>query len=115
MNAIAEVEEGISNHLESMRKILGPLPKCMLEVRNGRQSTAARRLLQKYLDDPIGYALSGDLSSRLLLSMPKEEAEAFGSFIRSVLQYEPEKRLSAQEILRLPWLTERMFPKVQHS
>ncbi|MCJ1464513.1 hypothetical protein MMC07_003126 [Pseudocyphellaria aurata] len=63
------------------------------------------------LDDISGYAPHGKLIDRLPRFMSAARASAFEGFIRWILQYEPEKRPSAKEILGHPWLTDEEVPE----
>lgn len=58
--------------------------------------------VEEPLTDPLDVQLSG---RRDCADMSSEEASAFESFIRSIFQWEPEKRPSAEELLRHCWLT----------
>ncbi|KAL9122469.1 MAG: hypothetical protein Q9187_000979 [Circinaria calcarea] len=95
-------------HLQSMIEVLGLMPERMLQLWKGRQSVLDEdgNLLEEHVEDPFSDPLDVQISERKPNGMSSKDASAFESFIRSIFQYEPKERPSAEELLRHRWLTE---------
>lgn len=95
-------------HLQSMIEVLGLMPERMLQLWKGRQSVINEdgNLLEEHVEDPLNDPLDVQISERKPNCMSSKDASAFESFIRSIFQYEPKERPSAEELLRHRWLTE---------
>ena len=103
-------EEQDNEHLQSMIEVLGPMPKRMLGLWRGRHSVVDENghLLEEHLEDPFSDLLDVQASERKPKSMSMKDALAFENFLRSIFQYEPEERPSAEELLRYHRLTEEI-------
>lgn len=104
----SEGNKSLENHLAELVAVLGPPPLELL-----RRSLVA----EEFFDiDSDG---NGDGASKASTSIPSRSLEdsekrlegqskaLFLQFIRKMLQWEPEKRPTAAELLENPWLTSK--------
>ena len=101
------------DHLLQMISTLGPLPPAMFEKwpRSMRYFDQDRNIIRTDVgmsDDPLGPVHIGQLLEQRLQSyrpqeMTSDEGNHILHVLRSALQYDPTKRLSATELLSFSW------------
>lgn len=100
-------------HLLQMNDLLEPLPDIWLQERwpraknyfgSGRERLGPTHVDQNkpYIDDPLEVRFEEHKPN----DVDDEEAHLITSLIRSILQYEPSQRPTADELLRHPWFQE---------
>ncbi|MCJ1297668.1 hypothetical protein MMC08_000456 [Hypocenomyce scalaris] len=98
--------------LEGFVECLGPMPRHLwLKVPRPLEAVDASGSMRKHTPEDLAmgcryYNLRETMELRRRKDTSDAELDAFESFIRSTLQYEPNKRASTQELLRHPWLVD---------
>lgn len=90
-----------------MTEVLGPLPPDMLQQWKDRNGFVDEdgNLLAEVVEEGISKPLRELIAIQKPAAMSSTEASVFEDFVRSMLQYEPDKRASTAELLRHPWIT----------
>lgn len=101
-------EKRDDEHLRSMVGVLGPMPARMRPQWTERQRVMDEdgNLLPLPAEDPSHESRDYQLSELMPACRTLEQVSEFESFIRSMIQWEPEDRASAEELLQHRWLTE---------
>lgn len=105
-------EEKKDDLLESFVECLGPMPQHLWSrIPRPLEAVDANGSLRKHKPEELKmncrfYNLREVMELRRGKDMSDAELDAFESFIRSTLQYEPDKRPSTQELLQHPWIVD---------
>lgn len=92
-----------NEHLAEIVALIGPFPKCLLELGDAR-------IVESVFDDdgrvkdaiPVSYP---PLSSKgFLLGLNLETREMFASFLGAMMKLDPAERLTPEQIVKHPWL-----------
>ncbi|SLM41545.1 Serine/threonine/dual specificity protein kinase, catalytic domain [Lasallia pustulata] len=109
-SAFGTSEDREDDILESFVESLGPMPQHLwLKVPRPLGAVDASGRLRKHTPEELKmgcgyYSLREIMELHRLKDMSDAELDAFESFIRSTLQYEPEKRASTQDLLQHSWI-----------
>lgn len=111
-NVFGTKEEREDDLLEGFVECLGPMPQLLWsKVPRPLATVDASGHLRKHTAEEVEmdcryYSLREVMELHRVKGMSDAELDAFESFIRSTLQYEPDKRPSTQELLQHPWVVD---------
>ncbi|KZO94953.1 kinase-like protein [Calocera viscosa TUFC12733] len=93
------------DHLFQMTSLLGPIPASLIaRGKHTHKLFDAHRLLPSVSDQPVTLPLERRLEEQGALN--PEEFQEFVSFLRPMLQIDPEMRATASELLQHQWVRE---------
>jgi len=90
------------DHLALMQELLGSIPRAFLDRCEYARDFFNERGELLHIRHMNFWTLSDVLREKYRLSA--SEADSFGSFLMSMLQFDPERRSTAEACLRHPWL-----------
>jgi len=90
------------DHLAQFIETLGPIPKTIVARGKHSRDFFNRQGKLKHIHQLHTWPLEDVLKEKY--RFPKEEADAFGAFLRPMLDYDPQTRATAKECLKHPWL-----------
>ena len=99
-NVFGTEEERLDDILYAIVDRLGPLPERI------RSQLPRPHKISNLDESGASSDLRQHMETHRVKEMSNAEFDAFESFIRSMLQYDPDKRASTQELLRHPWLVD---------
>lgn len=109
------LQENNDDHLLQMIHALGPLPPAMFERwprgkryfnKDGEQIRSDVGESEIPSDILVGHTLEQRFQERKPKNMTYNESAGLLAVIRSALKYDPKDRLSAAELLALPWFNQ---------
>ena len=109
------LQENNDDHLLQMIHALGPLPPAMFERwsrreryfnKDGKPIRTDVEQSEKPSDIWVGQTLEQRFQEEKPKDMTYNESDGLLKVIRSALKYDPEDRLSAAELLALPWFNQ---------
>ncbi|KAI9765431.1 MAG: hypothetical protein M1840_007389 [Geoglossum simile] len=104
-------EKRNDEHLQRITEILGPLPPDMLSHWRNRRDFVDENgnLLESVVSKGISKPLEELIRTEKPVDMDRKEEDLFTSFLRSMLQLEPSKRMLAKKLQKHLWLAGRTF------
>lgn len=93
-------DEKLDKLLDALVERLGPLPQRF------RSHLPRPPRITELIESDIDSDLRQHMEAHRVKDMSDAEFNAFESFIRSTLQYEPDKRPSTRELLQHPWIVD---------
>jgi len=100
------------DHLAQMMELLGKMPRKMALASKHCRKFFSRKGQLRRIKKLSFWPLKKVLVSKY--KMKEAEAQAFAYFLMPMLEWEPDKRASAQEMLDHPWLREEGEAKASY-